>query len=422
MSSTVATNTSRFAADLRDSTSPSRKLRDKLFLSGLWVATLIGVLTLFFLVLSTLLKGYTRLNLSLITNFPSPFPEDAGIQAAIFGSIWVVVTSGIVSLFIALAVEPATNKLTKRGMSRRSSTALILLGIVVIASVFLAVVGTVVAQQLADLLSNSSTYVNDTVKMINDLFNSHIDPAAVNESIADPNGAVQRFIRSQRTNAFKVSVQAFGVLFQLFSVLLFSYYIVADGPKLRRSICSRLSAARQHQVLDAWELAIDKTGGYLYSRALLAAISAFFHWIAFQSMGAPAPIASALWVGLVSQFLPVIGTYLAGVLPVLLIFIDSPTKALIAIGFIAIYQQVENYLFAPKVTQRTLELHPALAFGGALAGGAILGPIGAILALPAVAMAQALVSSWGERHEVIEHRLSELQEKKKRTRSRKNPL
>ncbi len=102
MSSTVANNSSRFAADLRDSTSPSRKLRDKVFLTGLWIATLIGVLTLFFLVLSTLLKGYTRLNLSLITNFPSPFPEDAGIQAAIFGSIWVVVTSGIVSLFIAL--------------------------------------------------------------------------------------------------------------------------------------------------------------------------------------------------------------------------------------------------------------------------------------------------------------------------------
>ena len=102
MSSTVVPNSSRFAADLRDSTSPSRKLRDKLFLTGLWVATVVGVLTLFFLVLSTLIKGYTRLNLSLITNFPSPFPEDAGIQAAIFGSIWVVVTSGIVSLFIAL--------------------------------------------------------------------------------------------------------------------------------------------------------------------------------------------------------------------------------------------------------------------------------------------------------------------------------
>ena len=101
MSTTVITE-SRFSADLKDSTSSSRKFRDKIFLMGLWLATLIGVLTLFFLVLSTLLKGYTRLNLSLITNFPSPFPEDAGIQAAIFGSLWVVVTSGVVSLFIAL--------------------------------------------------------------------------------------------------------------------------------------------------------------------------------------------------------------------------------------------------------------------------------------------------------------------------------
>ena len=89
-------------ADLRDTTSRARKNLDKLFLSGLWVFTLLAIITLVTLVGTTLLKGYSRLNLSLITNFPSPFPEDAGIQAAIFGSIWVVVTSGLVSLFIAM--------------------------------------------------------------------------------------------------------------------------------------------------------------------------------------------------------------------------------------------------------------------------------------------------------------------------------
>jgi len=165
-------------------------------------------------------------------------------------------------------------------------------------------------------------------------------------------------------------VQALGVLFQIFTVLLFSYYLVADGPRLRRSICSRLRPNQQRQVLDAWELAITKTGGYLYSRALLAVISSFFHWVAFQAVGIPAPVAMALWVGFVSQFLPVIGTYIAGVLPLVLTFIDSPVKALVIIGFIAVYQQLENYLFAPKVTARTLELHPALAFGGALVGSA----------------------------------------------------
>lgn len=100
--STAVITESRLLADLKDSTSSSRKFRDKLFLTGLWLATLVGVLTLFFLVLTTLLKAYPRLNLSLVTEFPSPFPEDAGIQSAIFGSLWVVITSGVVSLFIAL--------------------------------------------------------------------------------------------------------------------------------------------------------------------------------------------------------------------------------------------------------------------------------------------------------------------------------
>jgi predicted PurR-regulated permease PerM len=85
-----------------------------------------------------------------------------------------------------------------------------------------------------------------------------------------------------------------------------------------------------------------------------------------------------------------------------------------------VYQQIENYLIAPKVTQRTLELHPALAFGGALAGGALLGPVGAILALPAVAMMQALVSSLGTRHEVISDPLTHVEPKRSRKKKQKS--
>jgi predicted PurR-regulated permease PerM len=314
----------------------------------------------------------------------------------------------LVAIFITLALEPAVNRLSARGMKRGSATALLLVSLVVATLGFVAAMGTIVAQQVADLLANSEQYVNDTVKIINDIGNSHIDPAEVNASISDPNGPVQKFILGQRDNAFKVSVQAVGALFQGFSVLLFAFYLVADGPRLRRVICSRLRPERQRGVLNAWELAITKTGGFLYSRALLAVLSALFHWILLQSVGAPAPIAMALWVGLISQFLPVIGTYLAGVLPVLLTFIESPTKALIILVFILVYQQVENYLFSPRITARTLELHPALAFGGALAGAAVLGPIGALLALPAVAMGQALISSWGVRHDVIDDPLTHI--------------
>ncbi|MFM8827555.1 MAG: AI-2E family transporter, partial [Actinomycetota bacterium] len=148
-------------------------------------------------------------------------------------------------------------------------------------------------------------------------------------------------------------------------------------------------------------------------RLLLAALSAFFHWIALQAIGTPAPIAMALWVGLVSQFLPVIGTYLAGVLPLLLTFLESPGRALAVVVFILVYQQVENYLFAPRITARTMELHAALAFGSALVGGAVLGPVGAILGLPFAAMVQGILASSGQKHDVVDQPLVRVQEKKK---------
>jgi predicted PurR-regulated permease PerM len=313
-----------------------------------------------------------------------------------------------ISVFLSLAIEPGVNRLARRGWKRGSATALILFGVLAMFLVFIGAIGTLVGTQIADLLTDSETYITDTVQTLNDTFGTNLDAAEIVDDFNDPDGAVQEFIRDQQDNAVRLSVAALGGLLQLLSVLLFTFYLVADGPKMRRAICSRLTPVRQERVLRTWELAADKTGGYLYSRALLALLSAVFHWIVFQSLGTPAPVALALWVGIISQFLPVVGTYLAGVLPVLLTFLDSPLKAAIVLGAIVLYQQIENYLFSPRITARTMELHPAIAFGAALGGAAILGAVGAVLALPAAAMGQALISDWGDRHQVIKSDLVEV--------------
>lgn len=307
----------------------------------------------------------------------------------------------LISLFFALAIEPAVNRLAARGWSRGSATATMLVGVFVAIISFSAAIGSLVATQAQDLLDNRDQYVRDTVKFVNDTFGTTIDAQRWVDSISDPDGSVQNFFDNQQDRVIDVSLGALSGLLQVLSITLFAFYLISDGPRLRRTVCRRLSADRQKVVLTVWNLAIEKTGGYIYSRALLALISAFFHWIVFQSIGTPAPVALAVWVGLISQFLPVVGTYLAGLLPALLAFLDSPVKALIVIVFIAVYQQLENFLLAPKITARTLELHAAVAFGAAIAGGAILGPIGAVLALPFAAMMQGIVSNWGNRFDII---------------------
>ena len=317
----------------------------------------------------------------------------------------------LISLFFALAIEPAVNRLARRGWSRGAATGLMLLTIFVLIASFSAAIGNLVATQAQDLYDNREQYVTDTVTFLNDNFRTSIDAQSWVANISDPNGSVQNFFQSQQDRVLDISLGALSGMLQVFSITLFAFYLIADGPRLRRALCSRLSADKQKTVLVVWNLAVQKTGGYIYSRALLAVVSAFFHWIAFQSIGTPAPVALAVWVGLISQFLPVVGTYLAGVLPVLLAFLDSPVKALTVIVFIAVYQQLENFLLAPKITAQTLELHAAVAFGAAIAGGAILGLIGAVLALPFAAMVQGIVSNWGRRFELVDDPLVELSEK-----------
>jgi len=93
---------SNFIASLADSTSRARRNKNAGFLVVLWASLLLAIVTLATLVINTLVSGVGSLSVDFLTWFPSPFPEDSGIQSALFGSLWVTLTSGVVSLILAL--------------------------------------------------------------------------------------------------------------------------------------------------------------------------------------------------------------------------------------------------------------------------------------------------------------------------------
>lgn len=203
-------------------------------------------------------------------------------------------------------------------------------------------------------------------------------------------------------HALDFGISALGLVFNLFTIGLFTFYMVADGPRFRRSVLSFLPAHRQEAVANGWEVAIAKTGGYIYSRGVLALGSAVATTVVLEILNVDYALALGLWTGLISQFIPTIGTYLAGALPVLVALLDDPGHALIILVFLLVYQQVENYVFAPKITARTMDLHPAVAFGTVMVGAALFGAVGALIALPAGAVIQAIGSTYLNRHEVID--------------------
>jgi predicted PurR-regulated permease PerM len=312
----------------------------------------------------------------------------------------------VVSLFLSFAIEPAVNSLARRGWRRGAATGLVFVGVLLFTALFVFAIGTVVVGQVRNFVDQAPHYVDRIQNWINSTFHAHVDFKDLADRINDPNGPAHDFVQNLAGSALKAGLTVVSVVFQVFTIALFTFYLVADGPRLRRTVCSVLPPARQQVVLQAWELAITKTGSYLYSRAILALLSTLFHWIALSIIGVPYALALALWVGLVSQFIPVVGTYLAGALAVVIALLHDPVDGVAVLIFVVVYQQIENYIFVPRVTAHTLELHPAVAFGTVIAGAAVLGPVGALLALPAAAVVQAFISTIGERHQVVESELT----------------
>ncbi|MFM7067985.1 MAG: AI-2E family transporter [Actinomycetes bacterium] len=315
-----------------------------------------------------------------------------------------------ISLFLSFAVEPAVNFLVDRGWRRGRATLFCFVVIFVIGGVFLTVMIGLVVTQLSELAAKAPGYVRNVANWLNDRFGAEITTDKLTQALDDYQSNLAGVAADLGGRVLSLTTSVVGVVFQAFTVALFSYYMIAQGPQLRRNVCSVLPRERQQLVLRIWELAIEKTGGWIYSRALLSTVSAVSSWVVFSVMGVPSPLALALWVGLVSQFIPVVGTYLAGALPVLIALLNDPWDAVVILIWIVVYQQIENYMLSPKITAQTMDLHPAVAFGSAIAGAMVLGPMGAIVALPVAAVITAVVSTYLERHEVIESDLTELDE------------
>jgi predicted PurR-regulated permease PerM len=329
-----------------------------------------------------------------------------GGAASLVVAFWLVarlrglLVTLLVSLFLAFAMEPAANILARRGWRRGLATAAVFAVLVAAVVLFVTALGSLFIDQVSQLIDAIPGYAHQLADFLNQTLGAQVDGGKLADQLHDSQ-AVRSFFSGVAAAAVGLSTTLVGLVLQSFTVGLFTFYLVADGPRLRRVVCSVLRPDRQQLALRIWDLAIQATGGYVYSRALLAGASAATTWLALTLIGVPYPLALGLWVGLVSQFVPTIGTYLAGALPVLIALFHDPVDALWVLVFITLYQQFENMVLSPRITAKTMSLHPAVAFGAVIAGGAIAGPIGALLALPAAASIQALVSLYAHRYEVV---------------------
>lgn len=311
----------------------------------------------------------------------------------------------LISLFLALALEPAVNWLHRHRWPRGPATGAVMLVVLTATITFFSMLGSMLIGQVLAFTSEIPAMVRAVLRWINTTFDTSYSPTTLLNEVSSVSGLIEQYATGIANNVWGAGTTLLVLLFNALTIALFTFYLCSDGPRFRRVICSVLPPRTQREVLRAWEIAVAKTGGFLYSRALLALICGAAHYVVLIMLDVPFAFALALWIGVLSQFIPTVGTYIGGALPVLVALVEGLWPGVWMLVFVIVYQQFENYLLQPRITAKTLDMHPAVAFGSVLAGVAVLGAPGALLALPIGASLQAFLGTYIRRYEVTEHPL-----------------
>jgi predicted PurR-regulated permease PerM len=320
----------------------------------------------------------------------------------------------IVSQFFALALEPGVIWLhEKRGWRRGSATGLIL-GATFVAFLLLILL---MLPPLAHGVNGIVRSIPQWIDKLNAFTQEHFHTSAVSSSgrkgSAQGAANVSQYLKEHAGDLLGKAGGVIGAVFNIFTVGLFTFYLAANGPQVRRALLARMPQQRQERVLFAIDEAIRKMGGYIYANGILALINGGLLLVTLLIVGTPFALPIALSTGVIAEFIPIVGTYIAGVVPVVVTLASVGVGGtLVVIAELVVYQAFENYYLSPHISQRTMKLNAGIAFGAAMAGGAVGGFVGAFFALPIAAVVQSFLSTYSKRYEVTESALTKLPEPK----------
>ncbi len=315
----------------------------------------------------------------------------------------------LLAWLLAISIDPIVTGLAARGMRRGLATSIVATGGILLVVGFIALFGGALANQITDLVLALPILVLDLAKWFNGTFDANINPVELTANLNLTSEQITTIASSLAGGIFGVVFSVIGIVFSIITVLVFSFYFSADAPRIKRFIAGWLPHNRQLVFINVWDISVRKAGGFVISKFALAVISAAAHIAFFYLIDIPYWLPMGIFAGLVSQFIPTIGTYIGVILPSLFAVFEQPIDVLWIILFASVYQQIENYVFTPRISTATMDINSGVALGSVFVGAALFGPIGAIIGIPVVAIIIAVLQAYGRRYDLhpeVEERTS----------------
>ena len=301
----------------------------------------------------------------------------------------------VIAVFLAVALDPVVDWLNARRVPRGLAILLVYLVLLLaIAGLGALVVPPLVAQvqELVDFISRLFQQPGGPNQAVQDLANQYglggyVDTLREQASTLPSRAAVVA------TPLLTVTRGVFSSVTAILSILLMTFFLVLDGDRFVEAGLKLFAAPQRPRLRRILSQSANAIHGYITGNLTISLIAGVVTYVVLSIIGMPYAVALALVVALL-DLIPLVGATLGAIVVIVVGFFVDPIKGGILAAYFLIYQQIENNVLQPLVYGRSVRLHPFVIFLAVLAGGELLGILGALMAIPVAEIIRILGAEW----------------------------
>ncbi|MBW1637980.1 MULTISPECIES: AI-2E family transporter [Microbacterium] len=298
------------------------------------------------------------------------------------------------ALFLSLGLDPAITFLTRHRVPRWAAVLVTILAVLGVFTGIVLMVLPILIDQITQLVRQitvflQSTALEDVKDWVLSVFPG-LQPAFLDDLISNATDWLLRNWGSITESVVAAGTAIVTGLAGAFIVLILTIYFTSAIPSLKSSVYQLVPASKRARFVDLAEQITASVGYYVMGQVTMGVINGVLSAILLSIIQAPFPAVLAV-IAFFFSLIPLVGTLTGSTLIVLICLIPGlgglpyPTTAIIAAVYYLVYMQIEAYVISPRVMNRAVSVPGAVVVIAALAGGALLGLLGALIAIPVAA-------------------------------------
>jgi predicted PurR-regulated permease PerM len=315
----------------------------------------------------------------------------AGVVAVAWAlaSIASVLLVIFVSLFSIAVLSPVVSAMERwLRWSRRLSSAVLVLAIVIVLGAVVLVVTQAIVGAVRDFSDDLPRIVDDARRSdLGSLINGGSDSL---DTLVQHTSEITSGVAKVSGGIADVGVSAFGAVTLVFSVIFLTLFGLMDEPRMRDWIGRLLYRGERERFLQVSDRIVQTTSRYMLGNLAISVICGTVYGITAVILDVPYPLALAV-IAAILDLIPNIGATIAGVIVAIAALSVSPAAFVVFLIVIVVYQQIENYILQPTIIGKAARISGFTVLASVLVFGALFGLIGAIIGVPIAAGIQIVV-------------------------------